>query len=85
MSSVTSVYGELSMSMPDEEPCRLGLLEDAAQVVDAARAVDVEPELRQLQREVAADAGGDDGVDDVAGIRASRRPPASRLGTLSPR
>ena len=39
-----------------EEPGRLGALEDLAQVVDGARLVDVEPELRQLQRDVALDA-----------------------------
>ena len=32
-----------------------GRIEDAAQVVDARRAVDVEPKLRQLQRHVAFD------------------------------
>ena len=40
-----------------EEAGRLGALEDLAQVVDGARLVDVEPELRQLQRDVALDAG----------------------------
>ena len=40
-----------------EEPGRLGALENLAQVVDRARLVDVEPELRELQRDVAPDAG----------------------------
>ena len=53
-------------------PCRCGRrirparpLEDASQVVDGGGAVDVEAELRQLQREVAPDARCDDGADDV--------------------
>src|SRR5262249_48956541 len=37
----------------------------AAQVVDAARAVDIHSQLRELQREVASDARVDDRVDDV--------------------
>ena len=40
-----------------EEPVRVGRLEDAAQVVDGRGAVDVEAELRELQRDVALDAG----------------------------
>ena len=58
------MYGEFSMSMRTKKPGGLGALEDLPQVVDRARPVDVEAELRQLQREVAADAGRDDRVDD---------------------
>ena len=44
------------MSMRTKNPAGLGALENLAQVVDRARLVDVEPELRQLQRDVALDA-----------------------------
>ena len=50
---------------PHEKTGRLGELENLAQVVDRARAIDVEAELRQLQRDVALDARLDDGPDDV--------------------
>ena len=43
------------MSMRTKNPSRA--LENPAQVVDGARAVDVEAELGQLERQVAADAG----------------------------
>src|SRR5688572_6896455 len=48
---------------PHEEP--LAAVEDPAKVVDGARAVDVESELRKLQREVPSDAGLLDRVDDL--------------------
>ena len=73
------------MSMRTKNPCRLGALEDLAQVVDRARPVDVEPELRELQRDVALDAGRDDRVDDRAGSRASPASASSSVVTLSPR
>ena len=59
----------------DEEPGRLGALEDPAQVVDGARPVDVEAELRQLQRDVAPDAGRDRSPRSRRGTRASPRRP----------
>ena len=40
-----------------EEPVLAGGVEDAPQVVHAGGAIDVEPELRQLERDVALDAG----------------------------
>ena len=49
----------------DEESCRLRTLEHFAQVVDGGRLVDVEAKLRELEREVPADAGVNDGLDDV--------------------
>src|SRR5215831_11679130 len=49
----------------DEEAVRFGLVEYAPQVVDAAGAVDLKPELRELQREVASYARVDDFVDDL--------------------
>ena len=48
-----------------DEEARRRPLENPAQVVDRAGAVDVEAELGELQREVAADAGLDDRVDDA--------------------
>ena len=56
-----------------EEPVRIGRLEDAAHVVDRGGPVDVEPELRQLQRDVALDAGRDDRVDDLHVVGGRRR------------
>ena len=47
-----------------EEVVRPGRVEDAAQVVEAGRPVDVQAELRELQRDVALDAGRHDAVDD---------------------
>ena len=70
------------MSMRTKNPC-IGGLEDAAHVVDRGGAIDVEPELRQLERDVALDAGRDDGVDDLH--VASRVAAAAALDTLSPR
>ena len=68
-----------------EEPVRVGRLEDAPHVVDRGRAVDVEPELRELQRDVALDARGDDRVDDAHVVGARPPRPPSALATLSPR
>ena len=67
-----------------EEPVRIGRLEDAAQVVDRGGPVDVEAELRQLERDVALDAGGDDRVDDLHVVAAAAAA-AAALDTLSPR
>ena len=49
----------------DEELVPLRRLEDAPQVVHAGGAVDRQAELRQLERDVALDAGGDDGLDEL--------------------
>jgi hypothetical protein len=49
----------------NEESGRVGAREDLAQVVGGARFVHVEPELRELERQVALDARVDDGLDDV--------------------
>ena len=43
---------------------RRGGVEDASQVVDAGRAIDGQPELRQLQADVPSDPRADDLVDD---------------------
>ena len=67
-----------------EEPGRLGALENLAQVVDRAGLVDVEAELRELQREVAFDAGLDDRVDRPSGTARVAASASSRLVTLSP-
>ncbi len=40
-------------------------VEDPAQVVDARRPVETEPELREFEGDIAADARGDDLVEDV--------------------
>ena len=68
----------------DEELVALGRLEDAAQIVDAGGAIDVESELRQLERDVAADARRDDRrrSSQVLARRARR---LRRVATLSPR
>ncbi len=50
----------------DEEPRRIRPGEDLPDVVHRARAIDVEAELRQLERDVPADAGGDDRLADLA-------------------
>ena len=50
-------------------------IEDAAQVVDAGRAIDVEAELRQLERHVALDARSRRWRRGCGGSRASRRRP----------
>ena len=78
MPSVASVYGEFSMSMRTKNPLRIGRLEDAPHVVHRGRAIDVESQLRQLQRDVALDARGDDGVDDPRRNRPPRPPPLRR-------
>ena len=69
----------------DEEAVRVGRLEDAPHVVDRGGAVDVEAELRQLERDVALDAGRDDLADDADVIGGRRAPRPSALATLSPR
>ena len=69
----------------DEELVRRRAVEDAPQVVDARRAVDGQPELRQLQRDVAADARRGDLVDRSRGRRASPRSASAIVATLSPR
>ena len=56
----------------DEEPRRVGPIEDFPQVVHRAGAVHVEAELRELERNVAADAGRDDRFADLA-VLARRR------------
>ena len=52
------------MSTRTKKSCAAARIQNAAQVVDARGAIDRQPELRQLQRHVAADAGGDDPVED---------------------
>ena len=64
------------MSMRTKKPWPLGRLEDPPQVVDRGGAIDVEPELRELQRQVALDARRHHLLDDRAGSRASPRRPA---------
>ena len=54
-----------SSSTADTAKKRIGGLEDAAHVVDRRGAVDVEAQLRQLQRNIALDSGCDDGVEDL--------------------
>jgi hypothetical protein len=48
-----------------EEAVGIGWLENPAHVVDRGGLVDVEPELRQLERDVALDPGRDDPADDL--------------------
>src|SRR5205085_3401746 len=54
-----------------EEPVALARVEDAAQIVDAGCAIDLETELRQLERQVALDARRNDRVHQSE-IRAGR-------------
>jgi hypothetical protein len=67
--------------------------EDLAQVVDADRAIDVEPELRQLERQVALDAGAVNRLDQLqifasggigGGERRGRSRRDSRACSVSP-
>ena len=71
--------------MRTKKPWRPGRLEDAAQIVDARRAIDAGAELRQLERDVPLDPRRDNDLEepDVLARRARRPPPAVR--TLSPR
>ena len=60
-SSVTSVYGEFSMSIHAKNPCcRAG--SRIRRMLSTQVAVDRQPQLRQLHRDVALDVGGDDVV-----------------------
>ena len=56
---------ELSMSMRTKNPHRSAAVENLPQVVDADRAIDVEAELRQLERQIALDAGPIDRFDQL--------------------
>jgi hypothetical protein len=50
---------------PDEEAVLRGGLEDAPQVIDRGRPIDVQAQLRQLDRHIALDARPHDGVEDA--------------------
>ena len=60
------------MSMRTKNPHRSAAVEDLPQVVDADRAVHVEAELRQLERQVALDARPIDRLDQLQ-VLARRR------------
>ena len=83
MSSVTFGVRRVLHVDADEELVRRRGVENAAQVVDAGRAVDVEAELRELERDVAADAGPLDLADHRRGRRASRRAASSEADALA--
>ena len=51
------------MSTRTKKSCAAARVENPAQVVDARRAIDREAQLRQLERDVAADARGDNPID----------------------
>ena len=62
-SSVASVYFELSISMRTKKPQRVAGGENFPQVIDADCAIDVQAELRELEREVPLDPGAIDSID----------------------
>ena len=81
---VSCVYVRALHVDADEELVPRRRVEDAAQVVHTGRAVDGQAELRQLERDVALDAGGDDRLDDLLVV--SRAAAAALVVfTLSPR
>src|SRR5262249_9124736 len=67
----------------DEEAGRLSPIEHAAHVVDARRAIDRQSELRQLERDVAADAALDHLLHDVEVLARRGVGPWERVAALA--
>ena len=63
----------------------VGGVKNPSHVVDRRRPIDGQSELRELERQVALDAGAGHGLNHPAGSRAVAASASARLVTLSPR